>query len=107
MIFLGQPYEIINDRFTNKKLYQFDKNGKLEITDEDHILRMKRASYKFKTTEKVEQQNKSIENNTIDENTQNNNDDINKFKCKKCEMIFNNNGALLAHYRTHKNNKGE
>lgn len=82
MIFIGEPnlYVKISNktvyRLTGKKGFQFDANGKFE-TDNEVLIKVLKQHFDTKEGETIK-----------------------VFKCKKCGLVVDNKGALMAHYRS-------
>lgn len=94
MNFLGQPHLTVTTRIRKNGHYKnvfigtFDENGLMEVSNPDHIIKM-RLKYE------------AIEEKPNDENPICENLDCvqNRRICKKCGMEFDGQGALMSHMR--------
>lgn len=104
--FFGTPLKEIMSKKTNKVIFRFDTKGEF-ITDDEEIIQ--RALGFFDYIEmKAEPVGEKVKKTVVvppmqittkeDESVETEN----KKRCKKCDFTCDNQGDLLAHYRTHK-----
>lgn len=104
--FFGEPLKIIYSKTSNKPLFRFDTKGEF-ITDDNEIIQraigfFDHIELKAETVGDKVAKTVIIPETTIITEKQPKIDETKLKHCKKCDFTCENQGDLLAHYRTHK-----
>ena len=113
MKFFGPPLKEIKSKTSGKMMFRFDTKGEF-ITDDNEIIQRAMGFFdhiplKAETTGKrvaktvvVPVMTITTNETTKEEIKEDPKEEVKLKHCKKCDFACENQGDLLAHYRTHK-----
>jgi hypothetical protein len=100
--FFGPPLKIITSKTTGKPVFRFDTKGEY-ITDDPEIIKRAMGFFDYVPMKAEIDGERVAKTFTVPPLTITTKEDTKELKhCKKCDFTCENQGDLLAHYRTHK-----